>query len=310
MIDEKLETDITNLATLSFLGLHKAMLKRDVAVSGTNDLRVQWWVQYEIAARKIQRAFRCWNSARHFRRSYSRKMKIELASKPVFPTLEDSFRNVIAEDASFDNKMTVWRAAIELRRAHKAHSTDLILRALIDSGGDLSRAIVLMGTKDYALLNKGELPSKLRRIFLPKLETQTISVENPFQPMLMASLRKTMNLNHICDDDNNPMNNISFKQNSVNIIRSLRGLKGKQIVYEQSREEKRAELFLILNTVVERAFMSANHVGSKDFKRAQRIPHILSAKSAARLEKQNMEMMSPTLEYLMPKPFALKESIV
>jgi hypothetical protein len=234
-------------------------------------------------------------------------LKIEATKVGTGPTLEDSFRNTVAGDSIFAEKMCLWRGAVELRRAHKVHSTDLIIRALIDSAGDLSRAVVLLGTKDYALLNNSGISAKLRKLFLPTIEGN--SQPQSHKELLMSSIRKTLSfdMNGI-DDNDNIRNGMSFKQNNVNVIRSLRGLKGKQIVYEQSREEKRTELFNILNSVVECAYLSKNHNGAKDHRKNQKIPHNATQKSRTWLEKQNEQMLSQTLDYLIPKPLKVREA--
>jgi hypothetical protein len=234
-------------------------------------------------------------------------LKIEATNTIRIPTIEDSFRNTVAGDSTFAEKMCLWRGAVELRRAHKVHSTDLIIKALIESAGDLSRAVVLLGTKDYAMLNKSGISAKLRKLFLPTMETS--SHQQSHKELLMASLRKTLSIDFSGDEDNdNIRNSMSFKQNNVNVIRSLRGLKGKQIVYEQSREEKRAELFNILNSVVERAYLSKNHSSSKDHRKNQKAPHNATQKSRMWLEKQNEQMLSQTLDYLIPKPLKVRET--
>lgn len=260
--------------------------------NGTNDMRVWWWVQYELSATKIQRAFRSWNYARQFRRNYSRKLKILSGTTSNVPNLEESFRNIVSEDSTFDNKMCFWRAAVELRRAHKVHRTDLIIRALIDSGGDQSRAVVLLGTKDYAFLNKADVPMKLRRMFLPSMDSRTDTVD-PCRPLMAESLR---NMTRGVNEDGG--DTFGGRQNSVNIIRALRGAKGKQIVYEKSREQRRAELFSILNSVVERSFLSKNHFGSKEHKRAQKVLHPPTIASKGWLDRQREEMMTPNLDSL------------
>lgn len=271
---------------------------------GGSDLRVHWWVQYEVAARKIQRAFRSWNIARQFRRNYSRKLKMALSSFMYLPTLEDSFRNIVAEACTFENKACLWRAAVELRRAHKIHNTDLIMRSLIDSAGDQSRSVVLLGTKDYSLLNKADIPNKLRKMFLPTLEMRT--EVDPYRKLLATSLRKLPGNETMAGDDTSYS---AVRQNNVNIIRSLRGIKGKQIVYEKSREQQRAELFSILNSVVERSFFSRNHFGSKDHKKSQKVPQTATVVSRGWLDRQREEMLAPSMDSLIAKPGILRGSV-
>lgn len=140
------------------------------------DIRIYLWTQYEIAARKIQRQFRCWNVSRHFRRSYTRKKWIIAAQpKKAKRSLEQSFREVIQGTSDFDDNMAFWRGIIELRRAHSSHSTDTAIRALIEAKGDLNRAISLLGTKDFVQLNSANIAMKLRKLLLPNVQGKSIN---------------------------------------------------------------------------------------------------------------------------------------
>ena len=295
--------------------LHSQAMQKEglsEAEAYTNDLRIQWWTQYEIAARKIQRCFRCWNTSRYFRRNYSRKLKLEEKVTHTFPSLEESFRNVIYEDSCFADKMCIWRGAIELRRAHKVHNTDLIIRSLIDSKGDLARAIVLLGTKDYAILNKADISLKLRRIFLPKLETinhhtsdgisnSRSNSNNQYRDLLLSSLRKTLPIDNNGEIINSKTETY-FQHNNVNVIRSLRNMKKneKQIIYEKSREDKRIELLNILNSTIEKAYFSHNHIGYKEYKIKQKQPNTATITTISKeyLYKQNELLLSSSMEYL------------
>jgi hypothetical protein len=265
---------------------------------GAGDLRVHWWVHYELAAKRIQRAFRRWNCACQFRRNYSRKQKI-LSTTPVYtPSLEESFRSIVSGQCTLEHKLCFWRAAVELRRAHKIHSTDLIIRALIDSAGDQSRAVVLLGTKDYALLNKADVPVKLRRMFLPTVEARKATLD-PYRVLLASSVRH-LNSGEYEDGEHTAFS--AVRQNNINVVRALKNAKGQRIVYERSREQTREELFSILNAVVERSYLSKNHHGSKEFAKTQRTQHPASTTSKSWLNRQYEEMLSPSLDSLIARP--------
>jgi hypothetical protein len=271
---------------------------------GTGDMRVHWWVQYELAAKRIQRAFRRWNCACQFRRNYSRKQKILLTTPAYTPTLEESFRGVVSGQCTLENKLCIWRAAVELRRAHKIHSTDLIIRALIDSAGDQSRAVVLLGTKDYALLNKADVPVKLRRMFLPSMESRK-AVLDPYRDLLASSVR---HLNRSRYDDGENAAFSAVRQNNINVVRALKNANGQRIIYEKSREQMREELFSILNAVVERSYLSKNHHGSKEFAKTQKTQHPATVTSRNWLNRQYEEMLSPNLDSLISRPGTYRNS--
>ena len=261
-----------------------------------NDVQIHLWVQYELAARKIQRQFRCWHTARHFRRSYSRKVKVESQYTPAFPAVEEGFRSIISENGSFEDKMVFWRGAIELRRAHKAHNTDQVVRALIESAGDVGRATVLLGTKEFAMVNKGNLPVKLRKMFMPDMVASSRQLPSPHHELMMESLRKTINLNNEMYDTSG-----GGRLNNVNFIRNLRGTKGKKITYQEDRDERRLELFGILNSVLERSYFSRSHIGNKDYKKCQKLPGNTGIKSKVYLSRHDEFLKSDNLEYLLGK---------
>jgi len=91
------------------------------------------------------------------------------------PTLQPTsvnFARCLRNKATFDEKMSVWRAIIELRRGHPAMSSHICLKAMLESNGDLSRAMVLMGDETYHLKNEGGVPLHLRSMFMPYLRDQ------------------------------------------------------------------------------------------------------------------------------------------
>jgi hypothetical protein len=81
--------------------------------------------------------------------------------------LPECFQAVISDAANLEEKMVVWRSVIEMRRSDGGASTDLLLKALVESEGDLNRSIHLLNNKDFVRQNASDLPSKVRNIFLP-----------------------------------------------------------------------------------------------------------------------------------------------
>jgi hypothetical protein len=239
--------------------------------SGTGSAeRLHRWAQYEVAARRIQNAFRCWNYSRHFKRAYARKRKGERTrvqrAQPK-GALEQSFLRIVSEEGSFEDKMAFWRGAIELRRSYKAHSTDLCVRAFIEAAGELGRAKVHLGTSDWCVINKADISSKLKQVFLPKLfPTKTNS---NYQQMLLSSLQRAIQV-----DD-------SMAGNRLNMIRSLRTKS--RVVFQP--EQRKNELFSLLNDVVSRTYFSKNHFGNKSAAKLQKMPGKSTARSKRVLEE-------------------------
>eukprot|EP01032_Pedospumella_encystans_P035255 gene35255-39877_t len=218
---------------------------------------------------------------------------MESQRTPTFPAIEEGFRSIISENGSFEDKMAFWRGAIELRRAHKAHNTDQVVRALIESSGDVGRSTVLLGTKEFAMVNKGNLPVKLRKMFMPDIIATSRPLLSPHHELMMESLRKTINLNEMYD------NGGGGRLNNVNFIRSLRGTKGKKITYQEDRDDRRLELFSILNSVLERSYFSRSHIGNKNYKKCQKLPGNTGIRSKVYLSKHDEFLKSDNLEYLL-----------
>ncbi|KAJ1427339.1 hypothetical protein B484DRAFT_450326 [Ochromonadaceae sp. CCMP2298] len=230
------------------------------------------WVQYELAARKIQNAFRCWNYSRHFKRAYARKRKGE---RPVQrkSSLEQSFLRIVNEEASFDDAMVFWRGAIELRRSHKAQTTDLCVRAFIDATGHLGRAKVHLSTSDYCVLNKTDISFRLKKVFLPNLSPT--NVESNYQQMLLSSLRRAVQ-----------SRDAESTGNRMHMIRSLRN-KQNATTYQP----RRSELFFLLNDVVQRTYFSKNHYGNTDAAKMQKVPGKASAAGSVMIMEQSKEQL-------------------
>lgn len=85
---------------------------------------------------------------------------------------KDSWRHIIDGSASFEDKMATWRNVIELRRGHRDLSTDVCLKALIETHGELSRAIPLLGSKDFTIQadHRPELGVDFRNLLNPYID--------------------------------------------------------------------------------------------------------------------------------------------
>jgi hypothetical protein len=136
--------------------------------------QIRQWVRFELAARKIQRAWRSWQRLLKLRALLkSRRGPVRLVT-PASESLSACFKNIVQGRASFDDKMTLWRAVAELRRSHSSPCTDLILRALIEAKGEHARASCLLGMKEFCESSKAVLSPKLKDLFLPSFEKRDV----------------------------------------------------------------------------------------------------------------------------------------
>lgn len=198
--------------------------------------KLNLWMLREVSARIIQRHFRiwyCWRlTLRHCRRrSYSSNRRGSSST----PSLSDSFQRIVNEHASFEDRMAFWRGAVELRRAHREHSSDLLVKAMIDSKADLSRSIVLLGTKSFIEKNSHDIPLKLRDLFSPRLD---------------------------------PNERVT---NGTAIVGTIRLNAVKQLKGSKQRDDHRSELLSLVDSVAHRACFSKSHHGHRLQKKLQRV---------------------------------------
>lgn len=73
--------------------------------------------------------------------------------KKFIPKKEGSkdkcWSKVIENKATRDEKMQTWRNVIELRRAYRDSDSELCLKALLATNGDLNKAMPLLGNKEF-----------------------------------------------------------------------------------------------------------------------------------------------------------------
>jgi hypothetical protein len=87
-----------------------------------------------------------------------------------------NFKKCLRNRADFDEKMSVWRAVVELRRGHYGQDTHICLKAMLEAQGDVARAMVLMGDQTYHLKNEGPVALHLQQMFLPFLKEEEFKI--------------------------------------------------------------------------------------------------------------------------------------
>lgn len=149
-----------------YLGRRYATLKR--------------WERFNIAAYSIQQAYKQYVVRKIFAILITKKInknkkqlhrsirnRIDIIEKSNGNARSNAIDKILRGDANMEEKMYLWRSALEIRRAHSHYSTDLILKALLASSGDLSRALTLMGNVDFTLKQLDTLNLRTRELFLP-----------------------------------------------------------------------------------------------------------------------------------------------
>eukprot|EP01038_Epipyxis_sp_PR26KG_P010540 gene10540-14162_t len=244
------------------------------------DLNEELWIEQYLAAQKIQHWYRFWrfnNNNRLIKSFVFGLIKVKPSS------LATSFHRVIYGHGNHEDKMCVWRAVIELRRSHPALNTDTIIKSLIESNGEYSRASVLLGTQEFYVKNSSNLPKEIRNVFLPSLYKQPAGYEVPTinkinfrtynqSPMKPTPINSPYDILQMNDNNRHsilsPLNTngsrspMQASSNSVSLIRKLR---------MKHRQLQKNQLFDILLNVVTKSYFSKNHSGSKNFRKSQRM---------------------------------------
>jgi pullulanase/glycogen debranching enzyme len=113
---------------------------------------------------KIQAAFRNWRMIQYTKRRVRGKLEQEISNV--------NWDIVLKNEATFKERMYIWRSIIELRRAHPHFSTDVCLRALILAEGDLHRALIIISNPEFHLSAQAspDLSFEQRCLFLPYID--------------------------------------------------------------------------------------------------------------------------------------------
>lgn len=164
-------------------------------------VRVYIWERYNLSASKIQFYWR-WVLLRRKRQiikkltkkgnKYSKAVKQEIEindtnvvvkelitrlrrgnqhlkniSKHARFDTQESLTAILNDDYSLEDKINVWRFIIELRRAHPNHNIDSCIKSLLESKGELARAITLLGIPEFALRGQNDNVNTMRMLFFP-----------------------------------------------------------------------------------------------------------------------------------------------
>ncbi len=280
----------TSSAFITGDGSEKLLTKQGDVVR--NEARLKLWMSYELSAIKIQRLYRCWKFSHAFRSNIARKLNMKKYKLNSVPNLSDCFKRIINEESTHEEKMNFWRSIIELRKAHNTHSTDTLIKALVESKGDLSRAITLIGTKEFVAVNTTDLTIKVRKLFLPipSLRHRDINLTN--NSNYHNNRPNHTNLNSSSTNPFSQTTNLlpTSASNNIDLIRSLR---------EKKRQSKKSELHDVLNSVLARAYFSKNHANKsskQDVKKLQKQVNTHTVK--AKQSRRNRLELEQTMNYL------------
>lgn len=139
------------------------------------------WVIQSLAAMKIQRSYRKWRvwvSYHQKRLGQCHDIGQRSPTSKHFHSLQSCFHEVISEKASFEQKMTVWRGVIDLRRLNLSCSSDIVIKALIEAEGEFNRANAFLSSKEFLRKHSADLPSRIRILFLPLISESNSGIKS------------------------------------------------------------------------------------------------------------------------------------
>lgn len=212
----------------------------------------QLWISYNRAAFIIQRNFRSWKSSSSVSKLVSKSIRSHNVHSNNSKRRKEphiNIESILRDRANNDTKVALWRLVIELRKAHNNISTDILLKALIETQCDLPRAIVLIGNQEFSLRNDHELPKQIRRLFLPTEIPAKLK-----KKIIRTSSQAPLDSNN----SNSSSGVVDVGIRSIDVIRALR----------QRHEEPQlctgssAHVANQMTDILSRAYFSTNHYGS------------------------------------------------
>jgi len=148
--------------------------KRWRGIMARTRARIMRYENYQSAALTIQWAYRAYRVIELSRRRTAvggdlSASKMAVGVLPVAAENKERWKRLLAGDASFQEKTDMWRNIVELRRAH-GYSTDVCVKALLHSDGDLTRAISIIGNPDFNFrYGSDKLPNDVYSMFFPTI---------------------------------------------------------------------------------------------------------------------------------------------
>lgn len=230
------------------------------------------WIRHELAAIRIQRVYRQWRCYLAYKQPFRVRAQAArgfgclniLKHAPQVPTPSPSecIQALIEQRADWNHQTAFWRTIIEIRRAFPNTSNDLIIKALMEAQGEISRAHILLGTKEFCLQHKKNLPESVRTMLLPQLGPPALSLSNPFLGVMGGRQTSPSDdlLAHWAE---------SRRRNDV--VRTLRN---------QRKQQKRQEILDKLGQIMDKSFFPREESHARPASSAGRMTSTASSSSS------------------------------
>ena len=137
------------------------------------DVRMKRYMRLLEAVKKIQICYRKFKIFQFARMRRNHTLKDD--------SVTENWKEVISGHGTFEERMVMWRGVIELRRAHPSFNSELCIRALTLAGGDIQRALVLIGYPEFYMKFQAapDIPRYLRECFLPSMRPGNMYLAPP-----------------------------------------------------------------------------------------------------------------------------------
>lgn len=199
------------------------------------------WYRYNKAALIIQHRFKLWKNFKCQQIIDARIHRLQLFHPSMVRRTDTmkSFQKVVAGEGGYEDKMVIWRLALDLRRAHPSHSTDNCIKSILESKGDVNRALTLLGLPAFAARHFDDIPKKIKSIFMPLSLNENVLNE--------SSLKKEL---------------FSYEKVYSHSIHSIRHIKSEKTGINRKRV-KFSNIERDIAKSLEVVYFSKHHIGSK-----------------------------------------------
>lgn len=227
-----------------------------------NQFEFNEWVERELCALKIQRLFRRWKASLYSKRKWKLSSRSKLprfycsfatapstsgtTSVPISSLVitnhqsnalfQECFQNIARQQHNNQPGTTqyfhIWRMILEMKKTYPNVCTDILFKALIETNGDYSKALLLLSDSNFIFsFRQPTLTHALRQQFLPHFNVTTSTTSRKKISAAVSSSSAAYSRNN-----NNSSASSSTATSNVNVIRNLRS---KHLQEQQQQQNQR-----------------------------------------------------------------------
>jgi hypothetical protein len=183
----------------------------------------------------------------------------------------DYYQSLLYQRGTIADKFQFWRNVIELKRVYIHYSNDLLMKALIESNGDVSKATLLLENQSFLVTNLHnqaiQLNPSIKELFFPLYDEYEACIS---QQTMLRERKNNASLFHssisphgsdVGTEENQDLNDLMNDKINTNlsVVRSLRMKHQHQSTEKRNENEKllkkKKELLSHLMNVVERSYL-------------------------------------------------------